>query len=480
MSTLTKIALLIGVCLSLALASRTTAAEPIKALLITGQQNHNWRYTSMVHKDTLEATGLFTVDLTDSPSSKLSDAKGLAGYQVVVIDYNGDRWGEPAETNFLNAVKNGAGVVIIHATNNSFVGWTEWEKMIALLWINGTTGHGKFHPFDVNYVDREPRITKGLSDMKAHPDELYHPLVNSQNAKFHLLASAMSSKESGGTGKVGPMALELEHGKGRVLHTPLGHVWTNSFDSKVSVVDPQFRVLLCRGTEWAGTGKVTLGAAWDDVRKHNTLTATEKAQGWKLLFDGTTTRGWRGYKSDKMPEGVWDTTHGSLWRKPGKEGGDIVTVDQYADFEFECEWNIATGGNSGIIYRCTEDHGASYETGAEMQVLDDVKYPDSSPKNRAGALYDLFALSQDVARPAGVWNHARVVCKGTRIEHWLNGYKVVDIDTTSEEYKKAFAASKWTQMPDMGTRMKGHIALQDHGSEVMYRNVKIRELTSGK
>ena len=113
-----------------------------------------------MHKDTLEATGLFKVDLTDSPASKLADAKGLAGYQVFVVDYNGERWGEPAETNFLNAVKNGAGVVIIHATNNSFVGWTEWDKMIALLWINGTTGHGKFHAFDVSYVDREHPITK--------------------------------------------------------------------------------------------------------------------------------------------------------------------------------------------------------------------------------------------------------------------------------------------------------------------------------
>ena len=150
-------------------------------------------------------------------------------------------------------------MVIIHATNNSFVGWTEWEKMIALLWINGTTGHGKFHPYDVNYMDHEHPITKGLPDMKAHPDELYHKLVNTQNAKFNLLASAMSSKDSGGTGNVEPMALVLDYGKGHVFHTPLGHVWTNSFDSKVSVVDPQFRVLLCRGTEWAATGKVTLG-----------------------------------------------------------------------------------------------------------------------------------------------------------------------------------------------------------------------------
>ncbi len=212
-------------------------------------------------------------------------------------------------------------------------------------------------------------------------------------------------------------------------------------------------------------------------REPNTLTAEERAEGWTLLFDGASTEHFRGYRADAFPAQGWAVIDGSLRRVPGEWGGDIVTREQYADFEFVCEWLVTPGGNSGVIYRCTEDRGASWETGLEMQILDDHAHRDGSqPDTRAGALYDLVPCSEDVVKPAGAWNEARIIARGPHIQHFLNGVKVVDIRLDSDEYRKAHANSKWTQMPDFATRRKGHIALQDHGDEVWFRNIRVRRL----
>jgi type 1 glutamine amidotransferase len=421
------------------------------------------------------------VDVADDTPAALSDGAALKKYQLFVLDYNGPRWGGPAEANFISAVSAGTGVVVIHASNNAFVGWTDYEKLCGLMWVQGTTGHGKYHGFDVAITSTDHPITRGLKPITAHPDELYHKLVNTQNVRFTTLAEALSSTESGGTGNQEPMAIVLEFGKGRVFHTPLGHTWLNDDNSKTSGVDPQFKILLSRGAEWAATGAVTLGTEWKDARPHNTLTEAEKAAGWKLLFDGSTAKGWHGFKSDKFPDQNWTIQDGTLWRRPGSEGKDIVTDGDYADFEFACDWKVNKGGNSGIMYRCTEDHDYAWQTGPEMQILDDGVHADGKkPKTRAGTLYDVVACAFDVARPAGEWNHARIVVKGTHIEHWLNGFKVVDIDTTSETYKTALTESKWTKYPDFNTRPKGRIALQDHGDEVWFRDIKVHDLAGGK
>jgi len=470
----------IAAAVVLSLLASQAVAEPIKALLITGQNNHNWKYTSRLHADTLEATGLFDVEITDTPEANLTDPKGLGGYRVFVLDYNDSgkprRWNAAAEAAFAKAVADGAGVVAIHSADNAFVGWAEYEKMLGLMWREGT-GHGAFHTFDIEWVDTEHPIIKGLGAFKDHPDELYHKLVNSQNVRYKLLAQAMSATDKGGTGKNEPMAFTLEFGKGRIFATPLGHVWEGSDAQKASISDPMFKALLCRGTEWAATGAVTLPAQWKDVRAQNTLSEAERAAGWQLLFDGATTANWRGFKKAGFPEKGWAVRDGALLVTAGGGGGDICTAEEYGDFEFECDWMTTKGANSGIMYRCTEDHTYPWETGPEMQILDDANHKDGKkPQTRAGTLYDLFACAADVARPAGEWNHAKVVAKGTRIEHWLNGFKVVDIDTASDTYKAALKASKWPGMPDFNTRAKGRICLQDHGDEVAFRNIKVKPL----
>jgi type 1 glutamine amidotransferase len=457
-----------------------TPAPPIRGLLITGHNNHNWHYTSHVHKDTLEATGRFVIDITDSPEQALADREALRRYEVFILDYNDfnspKRWGEPAETNFVNSVREGTGVVAIHSANNAFTGWTQYEQMLALMWREGT-GHGKFHDFDVRITDGNHPIARGLSDFTNHPDELYHKLVNSQNVRFHTLAVAHSSVESGGTGNDEPMAITLHFGKGRVFATPLGHVWTNQPHTKPSVCDPQFKILLCRGAEWAATGEVTLGTEWKDVRQQNQLSEEEKSHGWQLLFDGKSTDNFRGFKRDALPQQGWIVKDGMLCHIAGGGGGDIITADQYDNFEFTCEWKIARGGNSGIMYRCTEDQDYPWRTGPEMQILDDAGHADGKNETtRAGTLYGLLPCAFDVARPAGEWNHVRIVARGSRIEHWLNGFKVVEYDLASEEHENRVAQSKFASMPEFGTRAKGHIALQDHGDEVCFRNIKIRVL----
>jgi len=474
-----------GLAFACALPLAACAAQPaespadhaaIKTLLITGENNHNWQFTSRVHADTLAASGRFDVTITDDPAKTLADAKGLGGYQLFVLDYNGPRWGEAAEKNFASAVQGGAGVVVIHASNNAFVGWAEYEKMIALCWRDGT-GHGQFHAFNVDQTKEQHAITSGMNPIVQHPDELYHQLANPQKAAFTTLLDAYAAPETGGNGKREPMAIVLNYGKGRVFHTPLGHVWPGTHDQKSSVCDPQFKTLLCRGAEWAATGNVTVSGAWNDVRSHNMLSAAEKAAGWKLLFDGTTVGGMRAFKGKDMPADGWIVEDGTLRHVAKKGGGDIITREEFEDFEFSVEWKVSPGGNSGIMYRVSEDQDTTWLSGPEMQILDDGGHPNKdNPKTRAGTMYDLYACNFNVSRPAGEWNHAVVRVVGTKVEHWLNGWKVVETDLAGDEFKALVAAAKFKDMPRFGKNASGHVALQDHGDDVWFRNLKVREL----
>ena len=481
----------VGVCVAgtMAIADEPPARPaPINALLITGHNNHNWQYTSRVHKETLEGCGRFRVDITDDPAATLADAAGLKKYQLFVLDYNdyhqAKRWGEAsagggaAEKNFTAAVQSGVGVCAIHSANNAFKGWKEYEQMLGLMWREGT-GHAAFHAFDVQIVDKEHPITKGMSDFKQRPDELYHKLVNSQKTSAHVLMQAMDDVKDG-SGQMEPMAFTLEYEKGRIFATPLGHVWTNDQKSKHTVVEGQFRALVCRGAEWAATGAVTLGPEWKDVRTHNVPSSDEMMMGWKMLFDGTkqsAEANFRGYKREKFPDG-WSVKEGALVHTPAGDGGgtDIVTKAEFTDFEFECQWKVAKGGNSGIMYRVTEKTDQPYESGPEMQILDDEGHASSAKKNLAGSYYDVFACAADVSRPAGEWNTARIVVKGDSETYFLNGMKVVDVDSTSAEYKKALGESKWAKVATFNATRTGRIDFQSHGGEVWFRDIKVREL----
>jgi len=202
---------------------------------------------------------------------------------------------------------------------------------------------------------------------------------------------------------------------------------------------------------------------------------------WKSLFDGTSTDAWRGYNRDSFPSDVWKVENGELKTVVGaKNPVDIITKDKYRDFELELEWKIKPGGNSGIIYRVAElpKPSETWHSGPEMQVLDDAKHKDGlDPKTSAGALYALVAPTGKTLNPPGEWNKVRLVVKGSHVEHWLNGKKVVDADLASPELKALIAASKFKAYPQFAQEREGHVALQFHGDEVAYRNIRIRTLT---
>lgn len=204
----------------------------------------------------------------------------------------------------------------------------------------------------------------------------------------------------------------------------------------------------------------------------NTLADRERAGGWRLLFDGRTTNGWRGYRRQTMPDG-WQPVEGALTRVG--QGGDIVTVDQFSDFELQLEWNIAPGGNSGVFFRATEEEDEVWKTAPEVQVLDNPAYKDLTPETSAGSNYGLHAPSKDVSKPAGQWNHLRLIVHGNHVEHWLNGVKIVEYEIGSADWEKRVQASKFNEYPRYGRARRGHIALQDHGDRVAYRNIKIQE-----
>lgn len=218
----------------------------------------------------------------------------------------------------------------------------------------------------------------------------------------------------------------------------------------------------------------------------NKLTTEEQNAGWRLLFNGRNTEGW--HKYGNAPVGsAWKITDGSLeldttvkenWQV--KDGGDIISDEEFENFHLKLDWKIAKNGNSGIIFYIHEDK-ANYEfpwmTGMEMQVLDNNGHPDAKIiKHRAGDLYDLITVSKETVKPYGEWNHAEIKCLNGKLDLYLNGENVVSTILWDDNWKKMVAGSKFRNMPGFGTYKKGHIGLQDHGNEVFFRNIMIKKL----
>jgi hypothetical protein len=243
-------------------------------------------------------------------------------------------------------------------------------------------------------------------------------------------------------------------------------------------------------------GSVATSSARPSMRMAalNQLSDAERAAGWRLLFDGHTLHGWRGLGRDAVPAQHWVVEDGAIKKiASGKvpvqadgqplEGGDLMTADTFGDFELAWQWKVTPGANSGVKYNVSEELSTSMAPrhaakGFEYQILDDDRHPDGRlASHRAGALYDLIAPSdRKRLRPVGDWNDSRLVFRGPHGEHWLNGEKIVEFDLGTAGMDSALAASKYRSIPWFAARRRGHIVLQDHGDEVHFRSIKIREL----
>ena len=218
-----------------------------------------------------------------------------------------------------------------------------------------------------------------------------------------------------------------------------------------------------------------------DTSGNNMLTQKEKQEGWKLLFDGNTLNGWRTYKN--LP-GSWKVNDGTLCseRSGDSTHADLITDNQFQNFELSIDWKISPKGNSGIMYLVTEDYNEAYESGPEYQLIDDDGFPEHIEEwQKTGADYAMQPPALKAANAPGEWNHTTIIVNNGHVEHWLNGKKVVEYNLWSDEWKKEKASGKWKDEAGYGASKTGHIALQSAHSNIdetyiCFRNIKIKLL----
>ena len=217
------------------------------------------------------------------------------------------------------------------------------------------------------------------------------------------------------------------------------------------------------------------GSLAEANQQANTLNDAERRAGWRLLFNGTSLDGWRQYQGDAIPA-AWGVANGSITKNVTTS--DIVTRDQFGDFELTFDWKVATGGNAGVFYRATEQYDRVYWSATEFQLLDDTNAADGrNPLTSAGAAYGLYPAPRGIVKPAGEWNVARIVAVGPHVEHWLNGQKLLEYEFWSADWEAKVKDSKFKDWPNYGRAVRGHIALQgDHRGDLELRNIKIREI----
>lgn len=244
----------------------------------------------------------------------------------------------------------------------------------------------------------------------------------------------------------------------------------------------QIKSLLAVGLLTSGTINMATMANADE----NQLSDAEKAEGWHLLFDGKSTAGWKGYKRDYVSV-KWEVVDGSLFMNSSirdPERGDILFAQQFEDFHLKLEWKISEGGNSGIFYRGIEapELDVIYKSAPEMQVLDNDRHPDAkmgiNGNRTAGALYDLIPPNPDTVRPVGEWNEVEIRVENGLVQHFLNGAKVVEYQLGTQIWHALVAGSKFPELNPTWADVpaRGYIGLQDHGDDVWYRNIKLKEL----
>jgi type 1 glutamine amidotransferase len=490
-----------------ALAQQNSDQEPLQVLLIDGQNNHQWQQTTPVIKQTLQGTGLFEVTVATTPpagSDMSSFSPDFSAYDVVVSNYNGDMWGEATREAFEKYVGGGGGFVAVHAADNAFSDWHEYNRMIGLggwggrnekhgpyvRWKEdlgkftrdtspGSGGtHGRRTPFLVVVRDSDHPITRGLpKSWMQNEDELYGKLRGPAE-NMHVLATAYSERETNGTGEHEPILLTIHYGNGRVFHTTLGHDVT-------AMQGLAFQVTLQRGTQWAATGEVTLPAVGSDVltqdepatRDPATITPVgDSAQvdfdkmpestigNWKSLFNGKDLTGW----TQKNGTASYRVSDGAIVGKTasGSPNSFLCSDEEYADFELIFEVNCDPKLNSGVQVRSrsTAEFNNGRVHGPQVEI-------EGAP-GESGYIYSegtgrgWLSKTQPIkdAYKNDQWNRYALRASGDRIQTWVNGRKIEDLND-GESFKSGFIG------------LQVHSIKADEGPyEVRWRNIQVRPL----
>lgn len=275
----------------------------------------------------------------------------------------------------------------------------------------------------------------------------------------------------------------MKHGCGTLLGLAL-LVAAHSSAAASGATNEKFVALPGCGSLPEGTVEYsTLGLRNQSADALNALTADERKEHWQLLFDGKSLQGWRGFQVAAIP-GAWHVEQGAMvlpkWNEgdPTDNRGDIRTADEFGDFELRMQWAVTPGANSGIFFFAREGVAeAIYEGAPEMQILDDARHEDGAePSHRAGGLYDLYPPRCNAVRAVGEYNDVRLVVRKGQVEHWFNGYRVLTYRIDTPQWAAQIAKSKFAGMQHFGKARRGHIAFQDHGDVVRFRNVRVRTL----
>lgn len=475
-----------------------------KALLVDGQNNHQWQVTTPIIQATLESTGRFTVDVATTPAAggdMSSFRPKFSDYDVVLSNYNGDPWSAATQKDFVDYVLGGGGFVCVHAANNSFPNWAEYNQMIGLGgWGNRTEkdgpyvrwregkfvrdtqpgrggSHGQRHEFEVVVRNTEHPITRGIpASFIQAADELYAELRGPAK-EMEVLATAFSDPSTGGTGEHEPILMVIEAGQGRVFHTTLGH-------DAVSESGAAFQVTLQRGTEWAASGDVTQPAVTAALLSNKQAVTRDPAKlikttvpkdvdfsrqpdieggSWKSIFNGKDLSGW----SQKNGLATYAVEDGAVVGRTAKNSPNsfLCSERDYADFELTFEVMVDRELNSGVQIRSKSlperDNGRVHGPQVEIE----------SAKGEAGYVYGEATgrgwLSPH-PRPTDVmkdnqWNRFVIRAVGPRIQTWINGRMIEDIS-------------------DPDSYLSGFIGLQVHGVgdrgpfEVRWRDLRIHEI----
>ena len=440
--------------IAMSLSSRAEAQTLPRVLYVT--QSAAFAHAVLpLSEEVLPAIGrehdAFDVDVTRDAS--VLDAETLAQYDAVVFYTTGELpMDADQKAAFLRFIRSGGGFIGIHSATDTFYEWPEYGELIG--------GYFDNHPWRqdvaVRVEERDHAATRHLGSSFRISDEIYQ-FRSWDRSRVDVLLSldtaSVDAQKEGVHRTDGDFALAWtrEYGDGRMFYTALGHedaVWR----------DERFQRLLVNGIVWA------MGTTSDRTAR----------DGWRPLFDGRTTAGWRGYKRAAMPDG-WQVVDGTLARVG--QAGDIITVERFENFELRFDWKVEQGGNSGVFFGVSEEGDVVWHSGPEFQLLHNAGHRDGqAPITSAGSNYAVHPPVEDVTRPVGEWNAARLVVNRGRVEHWMNGRHLLSYELGSTDWHARVGASKFAELPRYGRVSPGHIAIQDHGDPVWFRNILIRPI----